>query len=547
MREWPPEPRHLHLLTAALCDADTACDAWHRWRAVTTIGQADPLESRLMAVVAGRLAPAAVDDTELAHLRGQRRYVWALNALRAGRSAAVADVLALQGIESCFFKGLGLLGAYGDSTVRTMHDADLIVPFAQRHEAIDVLHAAGFEAAYGEPIGSVHGFADLLPGYGMRRADGTEIDLHWRPLHELRPEPHRDEPLFRARRRIELSGAAVNVVSPSHHAVLVVGHALRWGSGAQLIGLVDLCQLLAQSDFDTAAAVELAVSYERVAPLTEALDIVDPVVGGRPHPALVDAPRRLAELRAALPSPSIADRLAHAARTSAPGRRGRRLGVLSTAWSSSLGASRVAGWPVSPAVESARRHFQLERGRDVVGHLAWRAAGRSPVAERLRPHVRRDGAPGLPLGGSIRVADGDRFTALLARGWSPPDREFAWSVAADPVVVVRPDLAAGVAGALVLGLVPFVHGAHPSITVEARVDGRRAATWRYDHEGGWPAERRLPIAGRSDGAAVEVMLVVRRPASPFSLGLSTDRRRLGVGLVSVALVPAATAEEGRVS
>lgn len=93
---------------------------------------------------------------------------------------ALLPVLARRGIDVLLFKGAPLAySLYPQPHLRTRCDTDILVPFAQRRSAHEVLLKAGYEARNLSPGGF---FASSTQGYGKRLRMGAqhEIDLHWR-------------------------------------------------------------------------------------------------------------------------------------------------------------------------------------------------------------------------------------------------------------------------------------------------------------------------------------------------------------------------------
>jgi hypothetical protein len=97
--------------------------------------------------------------------------------------------------------------------------------------------------------------------------------------------------------------------------------------------------------------------------------------------------------------------------------------------------------------------------------------------------------------------------------------------------------------ALELTVIPFVNEAHPTITVELFVDGRFASRRVFQHERAAmplitePAERWIVPLADPTVPTSNLWLVFRisRPCAPSAIGLGNDSRRLGIGLVSMAM------------
>lgn len=122
----------------------------------------------------------------------------------------------------------------------------------------------------------------------------------------------------------------------------------------------------------------------------------------------------------------------------------------------------------------------------------------------------------------------------LGDGWSFVEREFGvWSDGdrAELNFTIRPDAKALVFSAQVL---PFVAAAHPRIDVSVTANKVPVAKWSFD--AGQPSDlgwswRHAPIPQdvMADGE-IQLALHVCSPASPKSLGMSSDARQLGLAL-----------------
>jgi hypothetical protein len=74
---------------------------------------------------------------------------------------------------------------------------------------------------------------------------------------------------------------------------------------------------------------------------------------------------------------------------------------------------------------------------------------------------------------------------------------------------------------------------HESQTVEITMDGQRVARWELN--GPEPSWQVIPLPEGTVGTdgEIDVELTIAAPRSPASLGLSTDSRRLGIGLIEL--------------
>lgn len=527
------------MLRAAVGSPDVAVAAWQQWRSDRVVYDADSEEARLLAPIAARIGRLLPDDPELQRLNGHRRHSWTINTLRVARSGDVAASLRAAGIDSLFFKGLGMLPHYRELSMRNMNDADLLVRWHQRHEAIDHLVGIGFEPVYGISARAMHRMDQIYPGFGMRRADGIEVDLHWRPLHHLRRRPHLDEPLFEHSRFEQVGHTPVAVPDPSHHFVLVVGHGMRSDSAAHLIAVVDACQLLAAVDFDPERAAELARRYERTSAVRDVCRIIDDVLADGAADDLVDVRRRASTLRRSLTRRSIGDRLLDRQLHTPPSPPNNRPKVVRDIWVAASDTSIRRGGPLTGLADLARREMELGRSRDVPAQLTWIMGGRTQSLQRFRRTTTRvPRPPSLRIGESLTVAASDGFESLLASGWWELESHHVWSHAPEAALCCMIDLEPGRSCNLAITSVPFLTETNPDLTVDVRVNGRTLAIWRYHLDTDVEITQRITLSATDlvDGRC-DVVFVIDGGSSPLATGVSEDVRVLGMALQSVAIEP----------
>jgi hypothetical protein len=157
---------------------------------------------------------------------------------------------------------------------------------------------------------------------------------------------------------------------------------------------------------------------------------------------------------------------------------------------------------------------------------------------RLRNGLAPVQAPGLYSMGS--EADPERCFRLS--GFSSIEAWGVWTVG--ELASIEMSMATQSAPrALELTVIPFVNEAHPTITVELFVDGRFASRRVFQHERAAmplitePAERWIVPLADPTVPTSNLWLVFRisRPCAPSAIGLGNDSRRLGIGLVSMAM------------
>jgi len=128
--------------------------------------------------------------------------------------------------------------------------------------------------------------------------------------------------------------------------------------------------------------------------------------------------------------------------------------------------------------------------------------------------------------------------SVLRSGWSGLETWGVWSDGPEAQVMLDPKPALGGTGELLLLLraTAFVSPRHPRQIVDVLVNDTRVALWTFNHGDGHLERRvRLPAAVVKFPLAVTFQLP--NSVSPAQLGGSADRRRLGIGLATLRLVP----------
>lgn len=133
-------------------------------------------------------------------------------------------------------------------------------------------------------------------------------------------------------------------------------------------------------------------------------------------------------------------------------------------------------------------------------------------------------------GDLLRFGSGQRGAPLLVRGWNSPAEWGVWTEGSEAVLEFAPLPAAGRTVHLRLWTRAFVLPQAPALTVDLVVDGTRRDTWHLQHPADAPpCERILRIDDA--GPHVRLCFQIRDPRAPHEIGLGSDTRRLGLGLM----------------
>ncbi len=162
-----------------MLDIDDASAALGRWRDAVDLDDIDVGSFGILPLLARRLPEFESVDPDDARILGVRRQIWAKNQLHLGVAEQAVAALTEHGVPAMVLKGVPLvLGVYDDVGARLMADVDVLVPSANRTQAIEILKALGWS------------HTNPLPRSPMFRAavfkapGGCEVDLQWRLLQQ---------------------------------------------------------------------------------------------------------------------------------------------------------------------------------------------------------------------------------------------------------------------------------------------------------------------------------------------------------------------------
>lgn len=133
--------------------------------------------------------------------------------------------------------------------------------------------------------------------------------------------------------------------------------------------------------------------------------------------------------------------------------------------------------------------------------------------------------------------DGNASQYVIMQGLSYPEVWGTWTN--DDTASLRLELREPAMHGVVIDLVvmPFTPDRHPTIQVDATVNGRPVELRTYDRENMGVPQQWLIELPKLSGTLIWLDLNMRSPVSPRELGMSEDGRRLGLGLVSLVVRP----------
>jgi len=202
----------------------------------------------------------------------------------------------------------------------------------------------------------------------------------------------------------------------------------------------------------------------------------------------------------------------------------------------------------------------LGSGDHTTGH--WRLWARSPSNHsRSEPRAGRGGSGNAwivrssdrPAGVTVDQSDlavhfqpGRFDPAVLVSGWSTPEIWGVWSDGSEARVVLDPKRAGSRADGGDLFLIArarsLVAPQHPRQLVDVFVNDVLVGTWTFDMNDDLQQDlerrARVPAAVVAGRVRLTVTFTCRNAVSPVDLGVGRDRRRLGIALADLWLVPA---------
>ena len=538
-----PTAAQEHLLRAALLSGPEARSAYEVWRRQLDLQTIDTGSQRLLPLLCRNLAALGVDDPLLPVFRGVQRKTWLDNQILFEKAVPILAVFRAASIPTMVLKGAALVaGFYKDLSLRPMVDLDVLVPTLRAEAAIDVLAAAGFLPERERTPDLVKRL--IVPfshAWSFRDARGRDFDLHWHALH-LSCQPDADETFWERAVVTEIRGAPTRMLDPADQLLHVAVHGMWWVSVPSLRWVADAAFILREAgaalDWDRLMAQTRIRRF--TVPVRETLAYVHDLLG-------VPVPREvLGRLRRT--HVSALARLEHRASTRPPEDRSpaERFAL---EYGQSVRRATPLGSSPGPLGHARllKRFWRLERIRQLPLRPLFERMRRSWRSRaRLRRFLPRtfDGA-GLPLlaappalGRTIDFSLAGDAAAFQRAGWSWAELpDGTWTDGDEAWLALPLETAPARDLCLTVVLQAFLSEAHPLITAEVVVNEVPVANWVFRHGREGAETKSVPVPAAVAGLRnpVEVVFAIHEPATPLSLGLFPDVRRLGLYVRTVRL------------
>lgn len=294
---WPTGPQRLLLRAALHHDPETASAAWQEWRTAQDFERIDPVSMRFIPLLLRRVTELRLNDPDIGRYRGLHRLSWVRNHQLFHRLRQVIEGLAAENIPVLVLKGAAVGPTfYGDTALRPMADADLLVPHEHASRAIDWFVRQDWRADPPKDPALLHRYhLRHNHAWGFKAGADHQVDLHWKLLH-LGTDSSLDTRFWRDAVDLQLPGSTTRTLSPTHHLFHACVHGVpfcpvpsfRWIADAAFIlrgpSPIDWLEFLrCTADFHLPVLVTHALGYLREeidAPVPES--VLQQLQGGVP-------------------------------------------------------------------------------------------------------------------------------------------------------------------------------------------------------------------------------------------------------------------------
>ena len=532
------------LLRAALLHGNAARDAYAQWRKDLDIDDLEFGSQRVLPILCSNLRAHGIADPLMPRFHGIGRYAWYMNHILIGAAQPLLQALGQAGIPLILLKGMALVAAMPEQmSLRAMTDIDLLVRPEHAAAACDLLADGGWRPCAGNmdfvKCEQIAAWSSCEFTSGRHR----QLDLHWFAFEKNR-WPEADEPIWSRAIAGRLGPQSVLVASFEDQVLHACVHGAPWNGIGTLRWATDSTVILRArgAAFDWRYFLDQCCRRGVVIQVRNCLDYLERCLD-------VPIPREvLAELRkSAVSLVDAADyrwRARNPVVLAPPVRHFLDLQDFRAASRPLANGSLVTAfrawirhlWAVDSALEASALALLAGLGRPpwlralVLG--LW-GSDRRQTAPPLREPKPVEGLLDLSLAGDPRIAP--------LYGWSPPQDNGRWTDGAEAALSVDVGTAASDLR-MTLAVCAFLPREAPDMRVEVWVQGRRFPDWRLALANGdadmHQRVLRIPKAILA-GRLLRMTFVVRQPRSPRALGLSSDRRRLGLFLHRLTLGPLA--------
>jgi len=217
------------LLRAISHTGPEAVAAFSQWRAIGPLDAAHGESHRILPLLVELIAREGLVDADLARMRGVARQVWTNNVLRVRLLFDTLELLEGRGIRALLMKGAALFARAPELERRRVSaDYDLFVRPEDIPAAVSILREHGFLPPghawedFGRPL-----IDSVDAGVEVKRGRQRGLDLHWRPLWNIR-DPALGQRFWDSATTAQLHGRAVLIPSATHQLFCAMARCEPW-------------------------------------------------------------------------------------------------------------------------------------------------------------------------------------------------------------------------------------------------------------------------------------------------------------------------------
>jgi len=509
----------ISMLRASLLSGDAAREAFEAWRPSLDWANISRSWQRLMPLLERNLMKEGIDDPLLLRFRGLRRYFWLRNLKQMKIAVDVIDQMRAAAIPVLALKGLSLVACYfSDRSLRPMEDIDLLVKPEHLPAATETLRRLGFD-----PLNLRHrALVELerrreFAGWPFQNAQGDYFDLHWSALHlDRRRQPDGD--LWNSAKEVEVDERKILVMDAADQFIHACAHAVQDQSASALRAVAD-CATIVAGEIDE-VRLQRRAEFHRLTPAVS--DMVDLLV----NDIGVEAARSLQKGRGR----SIHRIDLHLASGSASAGT-KTKNILRQAALMRRGDDALFDQPLAASVWRVLSHGRRDLAAPLKQWL-FSGIGRPSILRKVLAsdsYLLPIGLYGLPVLSQDIISDG--LWAGLGPGWSVDENSGRWTIGASASLWWR--LPQTSRGNVVLMLRRERIGlTKRPVQVEIRANDVRIGKFSLAETDDFPDKLNIPFKAIHNQRALVVSLNFPKTVRPAELGLSDDRRALGLLITS---------------
>ncbi|MDR3410845.1 MAG: nucleotidyltransferase family protein [Formivibrio sp.] len=238
---WAATPVQKQLLDVVLAPEGYASENGLAWLNSLDIANQQEVLNRLLPMVHERLRSKAVEHPLMEKIKGVRRKVWSRNQLLFKHATPIIQALRDAGIPLMLLKGTAMMTQYYEDTgLRAMGDVDLMVPFNDVDQAIDLLRKNGWKPEIPLPARLTQDMKLCAHAIGFTEPSGLSIDLHWHLLHFCL-HPQADRSFWEASEASTFAQRDVRILNPADQLLHLIVHGLVWCVTPTIRWIPDAC------------------------------------------------------------------------------------------------------------------------------------------------------------------------------------------------------------------------------------------------------------------------------------------------------------------